>query len=202
MRTRFTFAFVVFAVVGLILAAQLGAFQAQGSRAIPLDTAYATFNQEGIKALDNVADTEGLWEIFAQVQGGPQRIVLCEGKDVAAAVKSAGMSFTMSEMSSSMQDQPVPAITVGPDDTVWLAAFLGSDGSLPPAYKVRAINVNDRTIRVSYERDESSGRSCDLRAYMVWAPVGRVEAGEYTLELFDVVAGDVTATRAWQVSMK
>ena len=202
MRTRFTLAFVIFAAVGLILAAQLGAFQGQATRAIPLDTAYATFNQEGMKSLDNVSNTEALWEIFNQVQEGLQRIVFCDGKDIAAAVKSAGMSFTMSAMSSSMEGQPVPAITIDPEDTVWLAAFLGSDGSVPPAFIVRSINVKGRTIRVSYDRDNSSGRSCDLRSYMVWAPVGRVEAGEFTLELFDVTAGEVTLIKPWQVSVK
>ena len=78
----------------------------------------------------------------------------------------------------------------------------GSDGSIPPAYRVRTIELNGKTIRVAYERDESPVRSCDLRAYLVWAPVGQVEAGIYRLELFDVVAERVTLTTPWQVTVK
>jgi len=80
-----------------------------------------------------------------------------------------------------------------------LAAYLGSDGSTPPAYRVETIEVNGKTIRVAYERDESPARSADLLAYLVWVPVGRLEAGVYTLELFDVVAGNVTTSRPWHV---
>jgi hypothetical protein len=190
-----TAVFVILAAAGLVLAAQLGAFQGQEPRAIPLNTAYATFNQDGLKALDEAVDNDHLRQMLDQIQAGPQRIVLCEGKDVGKAVKSAGMSFTM-------PDQPIPAVTIGTDDTVWLVAFLGADGSIPSAYKVRGIEVIGRTIRLSYERDDSSGRTCDLVGYLVWAPVGRMEAGVYTLELFDAAAGNVTVTRPWQVSVK
>lgn len=201
MRTQMTAVFVIIAAAGSVLAAQLGAFQGQEPRVIPLNTVYATFNQDGIKAFDGTVDNDDLRQMIDRIQAGPQRIVLCGGKDIAAAVKSAGMSFTMSDMSSSMADDPIPAVTIGTGDTVWLAAFLGSDGSIPPAYKVRAIEVTGRTIRVSYERDDSSGRTCDLCAYMIWAPVGRMEAGLYTLELFDTAAGEVTVTRPWNVSV-
>jgi hypothetical protein len=202
MHTRMTAVFVILAAAGLVLAAQLGAFQGQEPRAIPLNTAYATFNQDGLKALDNAVSNDDLRQMLDQIQAGPQRIVLCEGKDVAAAVKSAGMSFTMSDMSSSMPDQPIPVVTIGTDERVWLAAFLGADGSIPPAYKVRAIEVSGRTIRLSYERDDSSGRTCDLIGYLVWASIGRMDAGVYTIELFDSAAGNVTVTRQWQVAEK
>jgi hypothetical protein len=173
-----------------------GAFvPATTGKGIPLDTAYATFNQEGIKSLDNAVDNDQLSQILGEVQGGPQRIVLCVGDDVAVAVKTASSSF-------SMPVEPLPAVTTATSDTIWLAVYLGSDGSMPSAYKVWAIEVTGKTIRVAYERDESPGRTCDLRAYLVWAPVGRVEAGVYTLEFFDVVAGNVTASRPWQVITK
>jgi hypothetical protein len=137
-------------------------------------------------------DNEALSAMVSEVQGGPQRIVLCDGIDVGAAVKSSALNFSMPE-------SPVPFVATGKNDAVWVAAFLGSDGSIPPAYVVRSISVTDRIVRVAYERDDSSGRTCDLSAYMIWAPLGRMDAGMYTLELFDVAAGTVTVTRRWQV---
>ena len=192
MRTRLTVVFAVLAAGVFILAAQLGAFQTQETRAIPLDVAYATFNQEGIKSLDNVADNEHLGQIMSEVQGGPQRMVLCVGNDIGAAVKAATVSFALPE-------GPMPAVAAAASDTLWVAAYLGSDGSMPSAYQVRAIEVTGNAIRVAYERDESPIRTSDLRAYLVWAPVGRMEAGIYTLELIDAATGDLTASRPWQV---
>ena len=192
MRTQLTVFFVVLAVGGLILATQLGAFQTQETRDIPLDEAYASFNQEGIKSLNNTVDNEPLGQILGMVQEGPQRMALCVGNDIAAAVKTTVVGFSMPE-------DPVPAVTAATSDIVWLAAYLGSDGSMPPAYIVRSIEVTGKTIRVSYERDASPVRTADLRAYLIWAPIGRMDPGVYTLELFDLLAGDVTASRPWQV---
>jgi hypothetical protein len=127
-----------------------------------------------------------------EIGDGPPQIVLCVGDDVAAAVKASVLSFSTPE-------EAATTITGGTIDTLWLAAYLGSDGSTPPAYRIETIEVNGRTIRVAYERDESPARSADLLAYLVWVPVGRLEAGVYTLELFDVVAGNVTASRPWHV---
>ena len=195
MRSQFTVALGVLAIGALILAAQLGAFQTPETRAIPLDTAYATFNQEGLKSLDDTAANEQLGDIVSSIQDRPARMVLCVGSDVASAVTNSGMTFAL-------PNNPTPAVTSTASDTVWLAAYLGTDGSMPAAYKVRAIEMTGKTIRVTFERDESSGRSCDLRAYLVWAPVGRVEAGTYTLELFDASTGSITASRLWHVFVK
>ena len=191
MRTRLIAVLAVLSVSGLILAAQLGAFEGDEMRIIPVDTAYASFTQEGLKSLDEPVDGD----VLSTTQEAPQQIVLCFGSDVAAAVKASGSSFSMS-------GEPVPNVVGGTNEILWVAAYLGSDGSIPLAYRVRAIEVKGKTIRVAYERDESPVRSCDLRAYMVWAPVGLVEAGVYTLELFDVGAGKVTLTRPWQVAVK
>jgi hypothetical protein len=191
MRTRLIVVVTILSVSGLILAAQLGAFEADEARTIPVNTAYATFQQDGLKSLDEAVDSD----VLSMIQEAPQQIVLCIGSDVAAAVKASAASFSMPE-------DPVPAVGGGANDTLWVAAYLGSEGSIPPAYRVRSIEVKGKTIRVAYERDDAPVRSCDLRAYMVWAPVGPGEAGAYTLELFDVVAERITLTRPWQVTVK
>jgi hypothetical protein len=186
---------VVVAAPGLILAAQLGAFQTDETRPIPLNTVYATFNQEGLKSVDTAAHREGLGEISSMLQEGSQQLVLCLGSDLAAAVKGSASSFSIPEESFA-------TISGATTDTLWLVAYLGSDGSLPPAYQVRYIETTGKTIRVAYERDGSPVRSCDLRAYVVWVPLGRVEEGAYALELFDVAAQKVTLAKLWQVTVK
>lgn len=194
MRTQVTVVSAGLALV-VILATRLGAFQAQEPQVIGLDAAYASFNQEGITSVEKVVDCEQLGQISDAAQAGPPRIVLCVGSDVAAATHASTAGFAVPE-------GPMPVVTADTGDTLWIAVYLGRDGSMPPAYQVRAIAVTGKTLRVSYGHDAAPVRSCDLRDYLVWAPVGPVESGVYTLELFDVAAGDVTASRPWQVTVR
>jgi hypothetical protein len=161
---------------------------------IPLDTVYSTFNQEGLKSLPEV-ETDGLFQVLGAVRESPQQIVLCIGTDAASAVKGSELSFAMPE-------EAIPPVTgTTSEKTLWLAAYLGCDGSLPPAFRVSSIEVNGKTIRVMYERDASPVRSADLRSYLIWVPLGRLEEGVYTLELFDAAAERVTRSRSWQVTV-
>ncbi len=194
MRTQGMKLLAALTFLALVLAAQLGAFQTEPTIVMPLDTAYATFNQEGLRRLDNSVDTDGVLQVLSNNQESPQRIVLCVGNDIAAAVQASEVSFARA-------DEPVPAISAAANDTLWLAAYLGSDGSLPSAFRLQAIEVTGKNVRVAYERDESPLRSADLRAYLIWVPLGRVAPGEYTLELFDAVTEDVTRASRWQVTV-
>ena len=194
MRTPFTAVVAVLTALVLILAAQFGAFEPEEARMIPLHTVYATFNQEGLKAADEAVDNEDLAMALNAIGDGREEVVLCVGDDVVAAVKASIASFAMPK-------EPVPAVGGGSIATIWVAAHLGSDGSVPPAYRVRSVEVNRTTIRVAFAHEDSPVRSCDLRGYMIWAPVGRVAAGAYTLELFDVTADRVIATRPWHLNV-
>ena len=111
MRTRLIVVVTILSVSGLILAAQLGAFEADEARIIPVNTAYATFQQDGLKSLDEAVDSD----VLSMIQEAPPQIVLCIGSDVAAAVKASAASFSMPE------DQ-VPAVGRGTNDTLWVAA--------------------------------------------------------------------------------
>jgi hypothetical protein len=157
MRTRLIAVVVVFSVLGLILAAQLGAFQTGVTRIVPLTTVYATFNQEGLKSADEATGNEDSAEILRAIREATPRIVVCVGPDVIAAVKSSTPTFALPEES-------ILAMAGSPGNTMWVAAYLGTDGSKPSAYRIQAVEVRDKTIRITYERNESPERSCDLRA--------------------------------------
>lgn len=194
MRTKMIAVLGVLTVFGVALAAQLGAFDREERRLIPLDAVYASFNQEGLKPLGPEVEADGLAEILGAVRESPQQIVLCVGTDVASALRGSELGFAT-------PDEATPPVTARTSDTFWLAAYLGSDGSVPSAFRIRAIEVNGKTIRVEYERDESHVRSADLRNYLIWVPLGHVEAGAYTLELFDTAAERVTRSRTMLVTV-
>ena len=194
MRTKLMAVLGVLTVFGVALAAQLGAFDREERRLIPLDTVYASFNQEGLKPLDAEVETDGLAQVLGAVRESPQQIVLCVGIDLASAVRGAELGFAT-------PDEATLPVTGSTSDTLWLAAYLGSDGSVPSAFRVRAIEVNGKTLRIDYERDKSPVRSADLRSYLIFVPLGRVEAGVYTIELFDAAAERVTRSRTLRVSV-
>ena len=192
MRIRLILGSVALFVFTAIVSVRLGAFQPESKRVVPMNSVCATFAQDEVKSVDAIEDA-AFAETMGALREGSAQIVLCNGNDIAGAVKSSGESFRMPE-------EPVPSIVAGPSNPVWVAAYFGTDGSVPPAYKVRPVEITAKTIRVAYERVESPGRSCDLHAYVIWAPIGPISAGSYTLELFDVAADSIIATRPWQVN--
>jgi hypothetical protein len=65
---------------------------------------------------------------------------------------------------------------------------------MPPAFRVLSVEINGTKIRVNYEsitRELSTG---DEHPYLLWAPLGKLAAGEYTLELFDTATKKLTVT--------
>jgi len=191
MRARFMLFCVFFAAIPIVLAARLGAFT-EDMREIPLNTVYATFEQEPMRPADLAVPNEHFDPILAMVHDGMPRLALCEGPDIVAAVEATAVNFAM-------PDDLTPTVMAGMEDTIWLAAYLGSDGSLPSAYRILGVNVTGRTIRVSYEADDSPSRSCDLRAYLIWAPLSEMLPGDYTMELFDASNNRVTLSRTWNI---
>jgi hypothetical protein len=192
MRTRLMVLTTALAL-GVLITAQLFA-TAQDQRILPLHDAYVSFDQQGVRSLAAIADSNDLMRVAGAVQGGSQQIILCRGNDIATAVKDSAIQFEFLGSRATMN--------ASASDTVWLAVYLGSDGSAPAAYQVRSVQVIGRTIRVSYEPIPATQRTCDYFAYMVYVPVGMIEAGDYTLELLNMGAGDVTFTRTWQVTME
>ena len=54
-------------------------------------------------------------------------------------------------------------------------------------------------MRINYESTKSEISTGDVHLYLLWAPIGKLAAGEYTLELYDTAAKKVTASRKCQV---
>lgn len=182
-------------VVLMVAGIALLAYQPGEPRYIPLEGAHATFGQAGLHFVEGEVDSAMLSRIADLARAGPPRAVLCTGADIGVAMASSETGFALPEMLSR-------AVAAGNEEKMWMAVYLGSDGSSPSAYRVRAIEVRDRNIRLVYEHFEAAQRTSDLRAYMIWAPLGHLEAGSYTVELFDNFADSVTWSRAWEVTAK
>lgn len=193
MRTiRLTAVLAALITGAVVLGAHLGAFENEPTRVIPLNSVYATFAQDNLRSAEGIIDQETLERVAKANRAVPRRIALCVGADATAAVRDSAKAFALPEMG-------IPSVDVDSSHTLWLAVYLGTEGTVPPAYRLESIEIRDRTIRVTYESDESGARSCDLHDYLLWAPLNRVESGLYTLELFDSGINEVAITREWQI---
>src|SRR5262249_19702029 len=137
MRIRLILGSVALFVFTAIVSVRLGAFQPESKRVVPMNSVYATFMQEEVKSVDAIEDA-GFVDTMSVLREGAAQIVLCTGNDIAGAVKSSGESFRMPE-------EPAPSIVAGPSNQVWVAAYFGTDGSVPPAYDVRAVEITGKT---------------------------------------------------------
>ena len=192
MRTRLTTILALLVTGAMLVAAHQSKFESEQGRRVPLNSVYATFTQEPLMAVEDAVDQVVVTSVLFGDRDGEPKVALCLGADIASAVQSSANSFLLPE-------NQVPVAMPDSKDALWVAAYLGTDGSLPAAYQIQSITIKDQTIRVTYRRDDSQGRSCDLRDYMIWAPLGRVEPGPYAMELFEATSERVTARRAWQI---
>jgi hypothetical protein len=117
MHTRLIAVFAVFSVLGLIVATQLGAFQAGEPRIIPLSTVYATFDQQGLKSANDAARSEDLAHVLSAIREAPPQMVLCVGTDLVAAMKSSTPSF-------STPADSVLVMAGSADETMWVAVHV------------------------------------------------------------------------------
>lgn len=166
----------------------------EGAKIIPLKSIYSTNGQEGLKMVRG-GDTEGYHHhlnlLRRECRSGASNVFLVRGDDFATAVKSTWQVFRC----GCSADVPK-----GPSDdqgqrSLWLVAFLGIDGSSPPAWLLKGAVQKGNVIRLSVAQPERLAVSADLYHYFVWVPLGKLEASTYTLELFNAEQGEVTLVR-------
>jgi hypothetical protein len=163
------------------------------TKSIPLSELYVTFKQEGVTLMLPRPRVEGDLSLKDRVaKNGTSNIFLVRGADVGTALLSAEMAYR-----GSSADRPLRGNPPTKDKPIWVVAHLGVRGSSPPAFEVKAVERDGKRVRVSFE--EKRSRSLDERPYLVWAPLGELEPGDYTLELYNVSRERVVLMRLVEV---
>lgn len=159
------------------------------SRTVPLDSVYGTSGQKEIKRLSTATDGAGTYvdpagadlvEIM-KLDKKAETCFLVNGKDVASAVKASVAGFAKGPPTATEKEP------------VWLSVYFGITGSSPPAYLVQSVEIRGNTIRLSYRKGLAV--SADIHQYYAYAPLGKLAAGEYTLELFETESKEITKTK-------
>lgn len=68
---------------------------------------------------------------------------------------------------------------------IWVCAFLGNSSTTPPAFSVQRIEVAGQTVRVVFAKPRSLFRSADHAPFLIWANLGQLPPGKYSVELVD-----------------
>jgi hypothetical protein len=170
---------------------------------IPLASIFSTNGQEGLLSLRNGAADPCEFDMAAirrEVGSGSSNIFLANAGDIVQAVNATREAF----LGGRSAEVPVlPELAGGPKPTsFWMVAFLGVTGSEPPAWVVRSAERKGKVIRLSVQRPAGGGETKDSHLYFVWVPLGKMEPGKYTLELFDAKKKEVTLKRRVAVGAK
>jgi hypothetical protein len=176
---------------------------------VPLESVYSTSGQKELKhmtaAFRHKEDGDrdyiepygwNLEQINRLSQLGCSNVFLVRGKDIAGAVKSTRWLY----MGTGSGDVPVFADEESKAAPLWAVAFFGVSGSNPPAWLVQSVERKGKTVRISYVTRTAATH--DQHRYFLWVPIGTLEAGTYTFELFDVEKKEVTLLRRCRVTEK
>lgn len=171
------------------------------AKQVPLKLVHSTSQQAGLKRIDQGVGDETfpnqMRELYQQsIKIGASNVFLVRGEGVAAAVKATWYVFTHGISA----DKPASADYPPKSDEMWLVAYLGVEGSGPPAYRVQSVEVSGEDIRLTYKHPGAS--DSDEHPYFYWVPLGRLVPGTYKLQLFDADQKQVTLMRRVRVTGK
>jgi hypothetical protein len=161
-------------------------------RKVLLGSVYTTTGQKDAK--DAAAEFRDEAQPYGVFSGLPQ-VFLVNGNDFRAAVK-ASRPFLEDTGGGKTPAPKAESKAGGPQ---WVGACLGSDGSMPPAFRVLSVETSGTKIRITYESIRRNESTSDEHPYLLWAPLGKLNAGEYRLELYDTTVKRVTVSRKSKV---
>ncbi len=140
---------------------------------------------------------EALQHFFDMTKGNAaSNVFLVDApNDVSAmAVSSTVFAGYRSAEYPAVLNKPNP-----PRGNHWLVVFVGVAGSSPVSWIVDNVTVNDGKIRFGYHRNPIGASSLDIHYYYYWVPLGKLDDGIYSLELYDTKLKAVTLMRRVEI---
>lgn len=185
---------------------------AQKPHEIPLGSLYTTSSQKGMKKLvwgkaispdgrkwQHVNDYSGdMEQLYLKMRPGIPEVWLVPGDNISEAVKSSRWVL-VGGPAPKAATKPKMGQPVAAKKKFWALFYLGMSHSGPPAWLVDSVTVENQTVTLRYSTPEWKTNTCDLCHYFVWAPVGELTPGVYSVQLFDVTQGHLSVLRGFKV---
>ena len=173
-------------------------------RTIPLSEILTTSPQKGLQHLRDAwqrKNNEQGAEVFLRqlhdVSNGSSNAFLVDATNMADAL-SASFSILAGSRSA---DTPAPVNTSNPKrGSHWLVAYLGTGPSNPTWWVIEGVAVGNGKVVLSYRKSKPAPATDDVHRYYYWIPLGKLDAGTYEVQLFDVERGAITLMRRIDVT--
>ena len=147
----------------------------------------------------------------AAKHAGPSNLLLVRGDDLRAAVAATYPAYnTLFTAGNATGERVLPERKAGSlalvpprpgrQAGVWAVAYLGSGSDSD--WTFHAAERSGTRVRVSFRDNTAApggGRVGNVRPNMVWAPLGVLARGRYTLELYETGSREVRLTRVVHV---
>jgi hypothetical protein len=159
---------------------------------ISLQSIYGTSGQEGITPLNSrvLFDKNkvqqyrepfgaALAELRAKVRRDTH-VLLTRGDDVTSSI-NATFNVLLGGQTADLPATDNPKST---SKKFWLAVRL-PDGPQGLHWLVKSVTVNEKTIRFSFSAANTGATGFIVGVHWYWVPLGELEPGAYSLELFD-----------------
>ncbi len=177
------------------------------SREIPLAEVFSTVRQEGLQYVGSgrrIVDGKMVAQDYATAmdsltrdRGGASNSFIVDASTIGDAIKATQRVLAGYRSA----DKPVPSFNVE-TGSYWLAVYLGCGQSEPRRWIVESVTVSGSTIRLAYRQPQAKGQTTDIVHYYYWVPIGAVDDGAYTLELYDTDLKAVTLMRRVEVKRR
>jgi hypothetical protein len=145
---------------------------------IPLSSIISTNPQKGMRQLIDAfpaGDGKEYEKKFADFTSNASNAFLVDARnDRAAITGSVRIWFG-----------PMSPATVSSRGNHWLAVFLGLGPSHPRWFEVTKVVVASDKVRLSYRTPQPSEITRDVRQYFFWVPLGKLQSGVNSIELYD-----------------
>lgn len=184
-------------------------------RKISLGSVVCTTGQQGLTKISNAFSMEPdgiketaasiLKDIYTQCNSGASNVILVRGHNLLQALGSTRQILCGSGTAAEVgQHHSFNA------EKVWLVVYLGINGSEPPRWLVDAVEVSGKVVRFTYKKwpppklkkGEHHVVSTGPCQFFFWAPIGSLEPGDYSVQLFDADKNLVTLSRLVTVPQK
>lgn len=156
----------------------------EAARRVPLDSVYSTTGQKELKRVTRRPDESYGNDLSLMLRDwgtGLSNAFLVLAQDLTGAIKATREAFSAAAPADIVvgRNKPLNA------STLWLVAYLGTDGSTPPAWLIESVELDNKTIRVVYQSPRRTSSTNDSHQYFIWVPLDQRQPGTYTLELVD-----------------
>jgi hypothetical protein len=138
-------------------------------RRFPLDCIYSTSVQKGLKAMER---DQRVLNHLSSLRRAP-----CEPSPYVKLVRANDLAEAMTWKAEANDGSIAKPI--------WLVAYLGFSAANSAAWVLESATLERQTIRLVCHHDDGLEKTRNTQKYYYWMPIGELEAGWYTVAVYD-----------------